>query len=60
MEEPETQNTAFQCNTSLKGGNPGKSDCHLFATFAIALLCVFLQELKIQNSCKWHIYRSLL
>jgi hypothetical protein len=35
MEETETQNTAFQCKTRLKGGNRGKSDCHLFATFAI-------------------------
>jgi len=29
MKEPETQNTAFQCNKSLKGGNPGKSDFDL-------------------------------
>jgi len=60
MEETETQNTAFQCNTSLKGGNYGKSDCHLFATFAIAFFCFYMHFLKTKNSCKCGIYRSLL
>ena len=60
MEEPETQNTAFQCNTSFQGGNRVKSDCHLFTTFAIAVICIILQELKTKNSCKRGIYRSLL
>ena len=46
MEEHETQNTALQCNTHLKGGNWVKRYCPLFAPFAYAVLWVYLQKYK--------------
>ncbi len=44
MKELETQNTALQRNTRLKGGNSEKSEWSLFATFKGAFNCLLLQE----------------
>jgi hypothetical protein len=60
MKESETQNTALQCNTCIKGGSSRKSEWSLFATSKGAFLCFYLQEPKIENPCKCGIYGGLL